>query len=218
MIKQRSAAIRLAAGTVLMAAAAGGALSAGWAASATAPHIAPVPPVPVIPPVPPVPIAEVAPPAPPVPPVPPVPPGEGVVLRHGQLSAAERAEIRAAAEEARAAAREAAAAHREALLAAGEARREAEAARREAMAAARRQMAATCAARGVKMPTGADPAAFAACGHARRGELRAALVSARTSVAGARGMREADRKAALDSIDKALSGLDWNGGRGPALQ
>ncbi|WP_016747420.1 hypothetical protein, partial [Rhizorhabdus wittichii] len=134
---------------------------------------------------------------------PPLPPGESVVIRHGRLSEADRAEIRAAAEEARADARETAAeARREAMRDAEEARREAAQARQEALADAAE----------------ARRTAFEATRVVRSGEVRAALVSARASVAGARGMHEADRRTALDSIDRALSNLDRDGGRGPTLQ
>ncbi|ATE63227.1 hypothetical protein CMV14_01455 [Rhizorhabdus dicambivorans] len=132
--------------------------------------------------------------------------------------------------------REAAEARREAMAAAGQARNQAfaEAARARnaafaerarvmrdlparieaTLAETRRQMAARCAARGVTMPAGADFGALATCGQDHRREVRAALASARSSVAGATGMTEIDRAAALEAIDRALSGLD----RKPALQ
>ncbi|MFC0307831.1 hypothetical protein, partial [Rhizorhabdus histidinilytica] len=61
-------------------------------------------------------------------------------------------------------------------------------------------------------------AAFEAAREGRSGEVRAALVSARASVAQARGMHEADRRTALDSIDRALSNLDRDWSRRPTLQ
>ncbi|KQX21563.1 MULTISPECIES: hypothetical protein [unclassified Sphingomonas] len=93
---------------------------------------------------------------------------------------------------------------------ADEARREAEAARQEAMAEAVEARREAFAERSREMREMRELP--------RRGEVRAALASARASITGAQGMRDADRKAALDSIDRALSGLDDGWSRGPTLR
>lgn len=242
MNKHTARAGRLAAGAALMAlivAIVAVGQAAAQAAAATAPHIAPVPPIapmPMTPPAPHAPIATMAvpPSVPAVPPVGPTPP------LPAPMSAEQRAEIQAAVAEARQAAREAAQARREAMEEAVAARREAFAAAAEArdaafaerakqwrqlpatietaMAETRRHLAARCAGRGVTMPATADIGALATCGFDHRGEVRAALASARASVAGAKGMADPDRAAALAAIDRALRGLDRAPMRGPAFR
>lgn len=211
---------RLAAGGALMALVAG-AIAAGQAAAPTAPHVAPTPPAP---------------------PAPPAVPAIGQ-----EPNAGTRAELRAAMAEARAARREAMQAQRDALREKAEAMREAAEARREALAEAARvreeafaeraealrdmpgraeaavarvraRMAAKCAAKGFAMPEGSDIGALAGCGRDYRIEVRTALINARNSIADAGGIGDAERAAALEAIDRALSELRRAPMHGPSLQ
>lgn len=191
MSKRISRATRLGGGALLVALLAGGTIAVAGAGAPTAPYIAPIPALPPRP---------AAPPEPPTPPAPPaLPPGKTMVWSEG-LDAATRTEIQAAL-------RAASVARREAMRDAAEARREAF----EEAARARDAAFAEAAA--------ARNAAFAERTRALRDhaiDIRAALVSARQSVAAARGMNEDDRASVLSRIDRALSGLPPR--RGPDLQ